>query len=107
MILATGRAKVVHVFQEPFGIFGDAVLECRGAPCAVNGAFGRCTVITGDVDDEGILVNAECFHLVEDAAQLGVGVRQETGEHFHESTGHRLVAVGILGPRGHLFGTGR
>ena len=102
VVLATGRTEVVHVLEQPLGIFGQSVLERRRTPCAVQRAFGRCAVVAGDVHEERVVGFAHLVEGVEQAPDLLVGVGHESGEHFHEPRRDRLVAIGVLVPRRNL-----
>ena len=92
--------------QQPLGILGKTVLERRRAPGSVHGAFRRRTVVTRDVDEERVVRLPHLVQRIEQLPDLLVGVGHEAREHLHQTRCHRLVAVGVVGPRGHFVGAG-
>ena len=107
VVLASRRAEVGQVGEQPFGVLGQPVLKRRRAPGAVQRALGRCAVVTAHVDEQGVVPLSQLVDSVDDPPDLRVGVGQETGVDLHQAPGHRLVAVVIVGPRGDLLGARR
>ena len=107
VVLALCRPEVVEVFEEPLGIFVHAVLERGCAPCAVHRSFRGRAVVAGDVDDERVVGDAEVVERTDHAIDLVIGVGEEAGEGLHQSRRHRSIALGVVAPRGDLFGSRR
>jgi hypothetical protein len=57
---------------------------------AVHGAFRRGAVVADDVEDERVVEHAELLDRVDDAADVVVGVLQESGVHLHLAFEHGL-----------------
>ncbi len=66
---------------------------------AVHGALGRCPVVADDVEDEGVVEDAEVLDRVDQAAHVVVGVRHEPGVHLHLTSQHRLQVLRHVVPR--------
>ncbi len=64
-------------------------------------AFGRSAVVGADVEDEGVVEDAQGFQLVDDLAVLGVGVLQETGVDLHQAGLEGALFVGHILPALH------
>ena len=103
MILTLSGTEIIHVFKQPFGVLMHSVLKRGGAPGSMDGAFGRGTVIAGEINDKGFTPLAS--RCVDYAPNVMVGMGEETGEAFHQSSCHRPVALWVLCPRGDLFGS--
>ncbi|CAB4622584.1 unannotated protein [freshwater metagenome] len=107
MVFATSSPEVIHVIEQPFRIFRNAILERWRTPSAVNGSFSRCTIVARDVHEQGVVGLSHFFDCIKHATNLSIGVRHETGEHFHKTRRNRLITVRVFLPRWHFIGTWR
>ena len=103
MVFAFVGPEVIHVIEQPLGVFGDSVLKRWCAPRAMNRALGRCTVVASDVDDKSVVGNTHVIQRIDNARNLCVGVRKETSKRLHQSSCNWFVTVGVVGPRRHLL----
>ena len=103
MVFAFVGPEVIHMVKQPLRVFGDSVLKRWCAPRTMNCALGGCTVVTGDIDDKGVVGNTHAIQRIDNACNLCVGVRKEASKRLHQSTCNWFVAVGVVGPRRHLL----
>ena len=104
--LTSDRAEVVDVLEQELGVLLLPVLKRGQGPGPVDATLGRRPVVTGDVDEEGVVPLAHGLDGVDEAGHLSIGVSQEGREHFHQATGHWLVPVGVVIPGRDLVGSG-
>ena len=64
----------------------------------VETAFGRCAVVTGDVDDDRVVEHADLLERVDEAARVEVGVLGEPGVGLHQPSADGALVVGELVP---------
>ena len=75
--------------------------------CALQGAFGRGSVVADDVVDDRVLEDPEIVHGVDQTADVVIGVLEEPGVHLHLAGEHRLELVGhVLPRRDHVMASG-
>ena len=86
--------------QRRLGRVGDAVEEAPLVERAVGAALAAGAVV-GDHDDEGVVELARLLEVVEHAADLVVGVRDEPGEHLGHAGEEALLVVAQRVPRAH------
>ncbi len=70
-------------------------------------ALGARTVVAPDIEDEGVVAQAQSLQPVHQLADLGVGVLDEAGEHLHQAALERLFRIRDAVPGGHGVGTRR
>ena len=70
-------------------------------------AFGARAVVAPDVEDDGVVAEAELLQPVHQLADLGVGVLDEPGEHLHQPPLERPLRLGDAVPRRHRVGSRR
>ena len=81
----------------------DVVL-CQQFTDAALLTLGTGTVVAEDVEHQCVVGLAEPLQLVEDAADLGVDMLQEPGEHLHEPTLKGALSFGDVVPALHCVG---
>ena len=87
-VVSRGRAEGVEAAEafEGFELLldgvGDVVLREQFADGAEL-SFGARAVVAPDVEDDGIVAEAAVFKALDEAADLAVGVLDESGEEFH------------------------
>ena len=107
MVLAAVRAEVIHVGEEPFGVFVHAVLEGRRTPSPVHRTFRGGPVIPRKIDHERVLKAALGLEMIDHPQHLRVRVGHEPREHLHEPGSHGLIAIVVIGPGGDFIGPWR
>ena len=85
---------------------GNLVLGEQLADGAVL-ALGARAVVAPDVEDDGVVAKAERVELVDDPADLGVGVLDEAGEDLHQPPLEGPLGLGDAVPGGHGLGARR
>ena len=105
MVLASRRAEIVHVGEQPLRILMHPVLERRRAPGPMHRALSRRPVVPRQVDDQRVAVIGASR--VDHPADVMIGVSQEPGETLHQPRRHRPIALRILVPGRDLTGTSR
>jgi hypothetical protein len=100
VVVGLRTAEVVHEPQTLFHGVDVAVEELDLVDGSVWSALTAGTVVRDDHDD-GVVELAGVLQIVQDAADLGVGVAQETGEHLGHPAEQPLVVVAERVPRSH------
>jgi hypothetical protein len=98
-----GAAEHVEVLQVLLEAVGVAVEELVLVHRTVRGALTRRAVV-GAVEDQGVVELAGLLQIVDDAADLNVGVLRETGPHLGHPAEQPLLVVVQLTPRTHVVG---
>ena len=85
-------------------VFGDVVLgeQFADAPLLT---FGARAVVAPDVEDDGVVANAELLEPVDQLADLRIGVFDETGENLHQPPLERPLRFGDAVPGRHRVGS--
>ena len=94
--LPRGGGWLRAVFEKPFGVFVHTILERWGAPCSVDSAFSRSSIVAGEIYNKSVSLLGS--GRVDDASNVVVGVGEETGEAFHQPGSDRSIAFWVFIP---------
>ena len=86
--LGHGAAELIESGEHGGGGFGDSVYLGHAIGGAVEAAFQAGPVVSGDVEDEGVVELAGGCYGVDDAAELVVALGSEAGVDLHETSGY-------------------
>ncbi len=98
------RVKAADLLQRSELLFDgirDAVLRQQFADRAVL-TFGAGAIVPEDVDDDGVVADAEAVEFVDDLAGLDVDMFDEAGKDFHQSPLKRPLRLGNTVPARHV-----
>ena len=69
-------------------------------------AFSARSVVAPDVEDDGVVADAEALKLIDHLARLDIDVFHKAGEYFHQPPLERTLRFRDAVPRGHALGPG-
>ena len=105
VVVGVGAAELVDHGEVLRLVVGVAAEDLALVDRSVGAALTRCAVV-GAVEDQRVLELARLLEVVDDPADLRVGVLREPGVHLRHAAEHRLLLVGQLRPRPHEVGLG-